>query len=519
MEPKPKSVQIVPSAADPIVFSIPASKFKMKGLTSLLALVFAAAALAVPKPPEPPPLEEPKPPPAQVSSSEGMPPLPYPVVPQKRQERKNPPQPPVLLTKIRTADAEDWARTPHDLQKLLEWMSGEMGASFTSNIKTWAEISTNPRENPVLYRSGYKPFKLEPKEAARLREYLRNGGTVIFNALVGHPDFYQSAMEAARQVLPESPLYRLRLDHPLFHAYHDIKQVKYRERAIADGVVTDAYPWIDAVDIDNRSAIIISRFDIAMGWEKNRHDSWGYEDADARRLGANLLSYVTAMQEAGRSAGKSVELADASGSKAGSLRIGWVAHVGPWKTRPAALPMLLRKFNEQTGAPVSFEWREVALSDASMFETPLLYLTGTTDFALGENERANLRQFLMKGGVLFAEAGDGRATFDSAFRAEMAKVLPDHPLLPLPASASLFHQPNEVASVKLRPALAAQLDKKGSSAPELLAADVNGATAVIYCPRDLAAGWEQAPAPYAIGYEAADSTAIGVNILFHALVR
>jgi hypothetical protein len=305
----------------------------------------------------------------------------------------------------------------------------------------------------------------------------------------------------------------------LFRSYNEIKQVKYRERAIRDGVVTDAYPWIDGVDIDNRTAIIISRFDIAMGWEKNRHDSWGYEDADARRLGANILSYVTAMQEAGRSAGKSVELADAGGSKAGSLRIGWVAHVGPWKTRPAAMPMLLRRFNEATGAPVSFEWREVALSDASMFETPLLYLTGTTDFVLGENERANLRQFLMKGGVLFAEAGDGRASFDTAFRAEMAKVLPDQALVPVPATASLLHQPNEVASVKVRPALAAQLDKRGTTTPELFAAEINGTTAVIYCPRDLSAGWEQAPAPYAIGYEAADSIAIGVNILFHALVR
>ncbi|MEI6653972.1 MAG: DUF4159 domain-containing protein [Verrucomicrobiota bacterium] len=485
----------------------------------ILLVVFPLLAVAAPKPPDPPPMELPKPPPAQVSSSEGMPPLPYPVVPQKRQERKNPPQPPVLLTKIRTNDAEDWARTPHDLKKLLEWMSGEMGASFTSNIKTWAEISTNPRENPVLYRSGYKPFKLDPKEATRLREYLRNGGTVIFNALVGHPDFYQSAVEAAQQILPESPVYRLRLDHPLFRAYNEIKQVKYRERAIRDGVVSDNFPWIDGVDIDNRTAIIISRFDIAMGWEKNRHDSWGYEDADAQRLGANILSYVTAMQEAGRSAGKSVELADAGGSKAGSLRIGWVAHAGPWKTRPAAMPMLLRKFNEATGAPVAFEWREVVLTDASMFETPLLYLTGTTDFTLGENERANLRQFLMKGGVLFAEAGDGRSTFDTAFRAEMAKVLPDHPLLPVPPTASLLHQPNEVGTVKVRPALAAQLDKRATTTPELFAAQINGATAVIYCPRDLSAGWEQAPAPYAIGYEAADSTALGVNILFHALVR
>jgi len=491
----------------------------MKTLPAILCALLPFAAFAAPKPPEPPPLEKPKPPPAQVSSSEGMPPLPYPVVPQKRQERKNPPNPPVLLTKIRTADAEDWARTPHDLKKLLEWMSGEMGASFSSNIKTWSEVSTNPRENPVLYRSGYKPFKLTPEEASRMREYVRNGGTILFNALVGHPDFYQSAMEAAAQILPESPVYRLRLDHPVFHAYHEIKEVKYRQRAIDDGVVSDNFPWIDGVDIDNRTAIIISRFDIAMGWEKNQHDSWGYQDADARKLGANLVSYVTAMQEAGRSAGKSVELADAAGSKSGSLRIGWIAHAGPWKTRPAALPMLLRKLNETTGAPVSFEWREVSLTDASMFETPMLYLTGTTDFALGDNERANLRQFLLKGGVLFAEAGDGRTTFDTAFRAEMAKILPENPLTPVPADSSLFKEPNPLSSVKVRPALAAQLDNRRSTTPELFSSEVNGTTAVIYCPRDLSAGWEQSPAPYAIGYEAADSTALGVNILFHALVR
>lgn len=473
---------------------------------------------AAPKPPDPPPLEKPKPPPAQVSSSEAMPPLPYPVVPQKRQERKNPPSPPVLLTKIRTNDPEDWARTPHDLKRLLEWMSGEMGASFNSDIKRWSEISTNPRENPVLYRSGYKPFELTPEEASRLREYVRNGGTILFNALVGHPDFHQSAIAAARQILPENPVYRLRLDHPVFHAYHDIKEVRYRERAIRDGVVKDNYPWIDGVDIDNRTAILISRFDIAMGWEKNRHDSWGYEDADARRLGANLVSYVTAMQEAGRSLGKSVELADAAGSKAGSLRVGWVAHSGPWKTRPAALPVLLRKFNEATGAPVSFDSRDVSLADASLFETPLLYLTGTTDFALGDNERANLRQFLMKGGVLFAEAGDGRTTFDEAFRAEIARILPDHPLVPVSPDSPLLRQPNEIGTVKARPALAAATGKR-SLPPTLLTVEINGSTAVIYSPNDLSAGWEQAPAPYALGYEPADSTAIGVNILFHALAR
>lgn len=475
--------------------------------------------MAAPKPPEPPPLELPKPPPAQVASSEGMPPLPYPVVPQKRQEKKNPPQPPVLLTKIRTNDAEDWTRTPHDLKGLLEWMSAEMGASFSSNVKTWNEISTDPKNNPVLYRSGYKPFTLTPEEATKLREYLRQGGTIIFNCLVGHPDFYQSAQEAARQILPESPLYRLRLDHPVFHACHDINQVTYRERAIRDGVVSDAYPWLDGTDIDNRTAIFISRWDIALGWEQNAHESWGYSDADAKRLGANLVSYVTAMQEAGRGVGQSVELTDTGDGNAGNFRVAWVVHDGPWKTRPTAMPQLLKKFNEATGAPVSFSVRDVRLTEQALFESPFLYLTGTTDFALSESERSNLRQFLLKGGVLFAEASDGRSSFDKAFRAELGLIFSDQSLAPLAPDHPIFTQPNVIQKVKPRPALAARLDKVLEISPAIEILTLNGSPAVIYSPHDLSAGWEQAPAPYAIGYDATHATALGINILFHALLR
>ena len=73
-----------------------------------------------------------------------------------------------------------------------------------------------------------------------MREDVRNGGTIIFNALVGHPDFYQAAVAAARRILPESPVYRLRLDHPVFRSYYEIREVQDRERAIRDGVVSDS---------------------------------------------------------------------------------------------------------------------------------------------------------------------------------------------------------------------------------------------------------------------------------------
>ena len=495
----------------------------MKSLLSIgsccITIALASSAWGELRPPDPPPLESPKPPPAQVSSSEGMPPLPYPAVFQKRQERKNPPQPPVLLTKISTGDAEDWARTPNDLKGLLQWMSQEMKVNFSSNIKAFRDISPDAQRNPILYRSGYKPFRLSKAEVRSLREYLQNGGSIVFNSLVGNPDFYRSARQAAQEILPENTLYRLRMDHPVFHAFYDINKVAYRPRMVKDGVASDPFPWIDGVDLDNRTAIFISRWDFSLGWEANPVESWGYVDDDARKIGANLISYITAMRDAGQSVGKSVELVNADKKTAGKFRVGQIIHDGPWKTRAAAFPMLLNQFHTATGTPVSFELRDVSLTDAAIFEMPFLYMTGTTDFVLTEAEIAALRRFLNNGGVLLVEAGEGRQTFDAAFRAQIAKVLPGKTLTALPQGHEIFTKPMNASVVKARSALAVRRDNQIEMAPELFGVEINGTLSVIYTPNDLSAGWEHALAPYALGYESKDATALGVNVLYYAVTH
>jgi len=286
-----------------------------------------------------------------------------------------------------------------------------------------------------------------------------------------------------------------------------------------DGVAPDPYPWLEGMDLDNRTAIFISRWDIALGWEANQHESWGYLDADARRVGANIVAYVTAMRDAGRSVGKSVELVNADKNTAGKFRVGQIRHDGPWKTRAAAFPMLLNQFHTATGTPVSFELRDVSLTDASIFEMPFLYMTGTTDFILTEEEIAALRRFLNNGGVLLVEAGEGRQSFDAAFRQQIAKVLPGKPLTALPQGHEIFTKPLNVSVVKARPALAARRDNQIELAPELLGIELNGTLSVIYTPNDLSAGWEHALAPYALGYESKDATALGVNVLYYAVTH
>ena len=100
--------------------------------------------------------------------------------------------------------------------------------------------------------------------------------------------------------------------------------------------MTDSLPYLEGVDIDNRTAVFISRWDFSLGWERNPGDSWGYIDEDARKVGGNLVAYVTAMREAGRSVGRSVELVNADRTMGDKVRVGQVIHAGPWKARTAA---------------------------------------------------------------------------------------------------------------------------------------------------------------------------------------
>ena len=73
--------------------------------------------------------------------------------------------------------------------------------------------------------------------------------------------------------------------------------------------------------------------------------------------------------------------------------------------------------------------------------------------------------------------------------------------------------------VKARSALAVRRDNQIEMAPELFGVEINGTLSVIYTPNDLSAGWEHALAPYALGYESKDATALGVNVLYYAVTH
>lgn len=463
----------------------------------------------------------PPPPPAQISSGETYIPYPGPpAAPQARSEKKNPPNPPIMFTKIKSnRGLVDWAARPDDLNNLLKSMKGMMDVNFACEAKSLAEVSTDPEKNPILYRTGHFHFELSAAERKNLREYLLNGGMIIFNAGMGSKPFYDSAIRELQALFPEAPVQRLSSDHPIYHSYYDINQVTYR-KGVRDAGYNGNAPWLDGVTINCRTIAIVSRWGLDVGWDAVEDDSMrAYTIESAQKMGVNIMSYATSQRAWAKQLAQNMQFVSEDKKLSGKLSIAQVIYEGEWKTRHKSLSMLLHQFNRRTDVPVQFNLKELKLSDPEVFNAPLLYLTGHEDFRLSDAEVKGLHDYLEKGGMLFAEACCGRRGFDQAFRREIRRAMPDATLASMGTSEMVFFTPNKITALGVTPALSAQAGNASAVRPKLEAISVNGHVNVIYSPYGLGGGWELSQNPYGLGYNDQGSLALGENILMYAITQ
>jgi hypothetical protein len=109
---------------------------------------------------------------------------------------------------------------------------------------------------------------------------------------------------------------------------------------------------------------------------------------------------------------------------------------GDWYANPSSLPNLLAAVRERTALSVAPRERVVRLTDADLWDLPYLYMTGHGNVVFSDAEVVLLRRYLEQGGFLHADDNYG---MDQAFRREVARVFPDHPLVLVPFDHPVYH--------------------------------------------------------------------------------
>lgn len=462
----------------------------------------------------PPPREKPH----QTKAAEGFPPLPLPVVPQRRTEKKRPPAPPKLIANLEHFGFVGWKGSPGAVDQLLQ--------KAKEHLKVWygweqLDIRELVRKHtagvdhrtPILYLCAYYPLELSDEQRDTLRSYVLSGGALLINCC-GQTEAFASARSELAQLFPKYALRPLPPDHPVYHAYYDMEQVRYplpADNPLDEGAEQVGPPRLLAVTLGTRAAAIVSLEDLASGWNEWYNPNVArLHPEDATRLGLNLITYVTAENRYAKYLSKTRTVAGPTVRPREQLTFAQLIHDGNWNPNPSAVPLFLKELAANTSIAVRFERRALQLKDPTLFDHPLLYITGSWDPGLSREELALLHRYLTNGGVLIADAAAGSREFDSAFRALCHELFPQQPLQPLPPDHPVFSSLHKIETVRLH-------HENEPVAPCIEAVLLGGQPVVLYSRFGLCDGWAHQFSAYARCHTTEDAVKLGTNLVVYVM--
>jgi len=465
--------------------------------------------------------------PQRRKSGEGLPPLPLPVTPLRRTERKRPPSPPPLIAKIQfgeikevEADGEklryyDWNKDPGDVPVLISLANSSLGVKYSWKQGPLEAFSTDPAQFPVYYYTGSDDFTLTDAEVERLREFVRAGGTIWGDTCFGDPDFFKAFVREMGKVLPDRHFRRLEPTHPIFNCVHRLDAASYtREVPDAPGGETVFY----GVELGARTAIILSRYDLSCGWDGHvRPDAFAVEPNDARKLGVNMSAYALASYPVAIYQSVAKTYYEKDERARGDFVFGQ-ARVGEnWDCEGNAIANLLKSVATKTSTEVKFERRIVDLAADDLKAYPFVYLTGTGEFELTDREAQSLKRYVSSGGFLLASPSGGAREFDAAFRREIARALPGLELRPLSGDHAVYNMLYAIDAVSY----ADYVDRLEEAPPALPLEGISlgGSTPVIYSPYGLGGGWRGFDHPFGRDIAHEDAMKLGVNIVLYSMTH
>jgi len=281
--------------------------------------------------------------------------------------------------------------------------------------------------------------------------------------------------------------------------------------ALDEGAESIAPPRLRAVTLGTRAAVVVSLEDLACGWNQYNNPTVRRVSAkDSTRLGLNLITYITAENRFAKFLSKTQDVAGPSVRPREQLAFVQLIHDGNWNPNPSAVPLFLKELASNTSVAVQFERKAMGLKDPSLFDYPLLYMTGTWDPRLSDEEAALLHRHLLNGGMLIADAAAGRQEFDAAFRGLCKRLFPESPLKPLPADHPLYASFHRITALKLN-------HQADPVAPAVEAVMVNDKPVILYSRYGLCDGWAHEFSAYARSFTTEGALKLGTNLVVFAM--
>jgi hypothetical protein len=443
---------------------------------------------------------------------------------------------PVLVAKLKHGRDEDWNAHRTDVDNLTRYVESRWEQDLTWQvIDVRAATVDDLRQSPVLYFSGADsplPGSAAGREdlARKLRDYLDREGFLFAEAYGRGAEFDKGFRELMALVFPE-PEYRLRLlppEHPIWRIEERVDPEKIRP--------------LEGIDFGCRTSVVYAppdasgkvRPSLSCLWELSRRPRGETYSPAVRAevdagmsIGINVLAYATNRElkykdEIPRHLAKRAE---GDSHRRGTILIANLRHPGGCRAAPRALSNLLEAASGELKIHADAEEHDLDISDEALFNYHLVFMHGRNAFSLTDGERAQLRTYVQRGGLVFANAICASKAFSESFRREMATIFPEHPLQPIPAQDALLSSDYggyDLSTVTRRDPQRATANEPIKDLlrpvpPELEGIRMNDRYGVIFSPYDLSCALEKQNSLECQGYVREDAARIGLNVLLYSL--
>jgi hypothetical protein len=243
--------------------------------------------------------------------------------------------------------------------------------------------------------------------------------------------------------------------------------------------------------------------------------------------GINVLAYATnrELKHKDEISSQTTKRVDAESSRRGTLFIANLRHPGGCSVAPRALVNLMEAVTDEIKIPTGTEEHDLSITDDAIFDYHLVFMHGRTSFRLTDREREQLRLYIERGGMLFANSICASKPFAESFRKEMATILSEYPLKQIPASDPIFSKAYggfDLSKVTRRDPQARAgdepiRDRRRSVPPELEGIRIDDRYAVIFSRYDLSCALEKQNSLECQGYVREDAARIGLNVVLYSL--
>jgi hypothetical protein len=401
---------------------------------------------------------------------------------------------PILLNKLKYPG--QWNERPEDAANLARWL----GWTFEKPV-SWQVIDIDaPLEEfhaaPLLYISGRGACGFTERQAAKLRDYVLEGGMIVSEAAANSAQFTLDVQEEYRRMFPAWTMSRLPADHPFFTGHYRVEGLR------------------GLLGIDNGIRTLAAHSPVELSGALQA----GLREGDEKNAAVFELLANVYLRATDRGTllprGEAYWPGEANRTPAARISVTPVAYAGNCNPEPMALKRLAIELASRYRVKLEVaEPVDIARLDAN--RDGVTVMTGTDAFQLSGEQAAALREYFADGGTMIVDAAGGSKAFAESVEAQLLSIPPAGERRRLSEDDAMFRWPEDASKPQYRREYAMLLGPARSS-HRLIGVRSGGRLAIVYSPADLTAGLVGYQLEGLRGYKPSCALAVMTNLIFSA---